>query len=104
MESGGGFPGDILGRVQGHDRLHGRAFHHALAGGPLGDLAALTLVGFNGGVELGQLAVVSAFLPVAYVLRASWLYRRLVFAGGSAAIALVASIWLAERVFDFKLL
>jgi len=89
----------------GFGLIHGFGFASVLTdlGLPQGSLL-LALVGFNGGVELGQLAVVSAFLPVAYALRASWLYRRLVFAGGSAAIALVASIWLAERVFDFKLL
>jgi hypothetical protein len=89
----------------GFGLIHGFGFASVLTdlGLPQGALL-LALVGFNGGVELGQLAVVGAFLPVAYVLRASWLYRRLVFSGGSAAIALVASIWLAERVFDFKLL
>jgi hypothetical protein len=89
----------------GFGLIHGFGFASVLTdlGLPQGALL-LALVGFNGGVELGQLAVVSAFLPVAYALRASWLYRRLVFLGGSAAIALVASIWLAERVFDFKLL
>jgi hypothetical protein len=36
-------------------------------------------------------------------MRASWAYRRLVFVGGSAAIALVAALWLVERAFDVKL-
>jgi hypothetical protein len=85
--------------------IHGFGFASVLTdlGLPQGALL-LALVGFNLGVELGQLAIVGAFLPLAYVLRGSWFYRRLVFSGGSAAIALVASIWLAERVFDFKLL
>jgi hypothetical protein len=85
--------------------IHGFGFASVLTdlGLPQGALL-LALVGFNLGVELGQLAIVGAFLPLAYVLRGSWFYRRLVFSGGSAAIVLVASIWLAERIFDFKLL
>jgi hypothetical protein len=85
--------------------IHGFGFASVLTdlGLPQGSLL-LALVGFNLGVEAGQLAIVSAFLPFAYALRASWFYRRLVFYGGSAAIALVAAVWLAERVLDMKLL
>ena len=64
----------------------------------------LALVGFNLGVEIGQLAIVSVFLPLAYAMRASWFYRRLVFVGGSLAISAVASVWLVERAFNVKLL
>ena len=84
--------------------IHGFGFASVLAdlGLPQGALL-LALVGFNLGVEVGQLAIVAAFLPFAYALRGSWFYRRLVFAGGSAAIALVAAVWLAERALDVKL-
>ena len=34
----------------------------------------LALVGFNLGVEAGQLAIVAAFLPLAYALRGTWLF------------------------------
>jgi hypothetical protein len=84
--------------------IHGFGFASVLAdlGLPQGALL-LALVGFNLGVEAGQLAIVAAFLPLAYSLRRSWFYRRLVFAGGSAAIALVAAVWLVERALDMKL-
>jgi len=36
-------------------------------------------------------------------LQGSWFYRRVVFTGGSAAIALVALVWLPERALDMKL-
>ena len=65
---------------------------------------ALALVGFNVGVECGQLAIVAVFLPVAFALRETWFYRRLTFRFGSAAVLLVAAVWMAERLFDFKLL
>ncbi len=84
--------------------IHGFGFASVLAdlGLPQGALL-LALVGFNLGVEVGQLAIVAVFLPLAYFLRGSWFYRRVVFAGGSAAITLIALVWLAERALDVKL-
>ena len=85
--------------------LHGFGFAGALAdlGLPPGSLA-LSLAGFNIGVELGQLAIVAAFLPVAFALRSTWTYRRVVLAGGSTAIVAIAGAWLVERAFDVSLL
>jgi len=53
--------------------IHGFGFASVLRdlGLPQGALL-IALVGFNLGVEVGQLAIVSAFLPIAYALRASW--------------------------------
>ncbi|MEO8344125.1 MAG: HupE/UreJ family protein [Betaproteobacteria bacterium] len=84
--------------------LHGFGFAGALAdlGLPTGGLA-LSLAGFNVGVELGQLAIVAVFLPIAFALRSTWAYRRVVLAGGSAIIATVAGVWLVERAFDVPL-
>jgi hypothetical protein len=84
--------------------LHGFGFASVLAAPDL-PLRSLTtaLGGFNAGVESGQLALVAGFLPLAYLARRSWLYQRLTLIGGSALIAVVAGIWLVERVFDVKL-
>ena len=84
--------------------IHGFGFASVLTdlGLPQGTLL-LALVGFNLGVETGQLAIVAAFLPAAFLLRRGGFYRRVVFTGGSAAIALVAAVWLAERALDVKL-
>jgi len=85
--------------------IHGFGFASVLRDLGLPQNALLiALVGFNLGVEGGQLAIVSAFLPVAYLLRATWFYRRLVFIGGSLAIVGVAGIWLVERAFDMKII
>ena len=62
------------------------------------------LVGFNLGVEAGQLAIVSVFLPLAYGLRRSWFYRCLTLKLGSIGIALIAATWMSERLFNFKVL
>lgn len=85
--------------------VHGFGFASVLAdlGLQPGALAA-SLVGFNLGVEIGQLAIVAAFLPLAYLMRSTWFYRRVVLVGGSGAIMLVAALWLGERLFDLKLL
>ncbi len=85
--------------------IHGFGFATVLGdlGLPAGSLA-LALVGFNLGVEAGQLAIVAGFLPLAWWLRATPFYQRGVLLGGSAVIAVLAAIWLVERVFDIKLI
>ncbi len=89
----------------GFGLVHGFGFASVLIdlGLPQGALA-LALLGFNLGVEVGQLAIVTVFLPSAYLLRRSAFYRSAVLRGGSMLIALVAAVWLAERLFNFKLL
>jgi hypothetical protein len=85
--------------------IHGFGFASVLT--ELGlpkDALVLSLLGFNLGVEIGQLAIVAVFLPVAYVLRNTVLYRKGVFVGGSILTMLVALVWLAERVFNLKLI
>ncbi len=89
----------------GFGLVHGFGFASVLVdlGLPQGALA-LALLGFNLGVEGGQLAIVAAFLLLAYPLRRSVSYRRVVLLGGSLLIAVVAAAWLAERALNLKLL
>jgi hypothetical protein len=85
--------------------VHGFGFASVLADlGLPRDALALALVGFNLGVEAGQLAIVAAFLPLAFALRRSAFYRRVVLWGGSLAIAALAAVWFAERAFGLPLL
>jgi hypothetical protein len=56
------------------------------------------LLGFNCGVELGQLSVVAAALLLVGWFRSSQRYRALVTIPASLAIALVAIVWTVERV------
>jgi len=89
----------------GFGLIHGFGFASGLSDmGITRENLAVTVLGFNLGVEAGQLAIVSAFLPVAYALRVSWVYPRIVLAGGSCAIVLVAAVWLVERAFNLKLI
>ena len=85
--------------------VHGFGFASVLADLGLPRGALLTaLVAFNLGVELGQLAIVALFLPLAWWLRDSWMYRRLALYAGSAAVAMLAIAWLLERALDVSLL
>jgi len=79
--------------------LHGFGFSSVLAdaGLPRGRLLA-SLLGFNVGVEIGQLAIVALFVPLALLLRRTPAYRRVALVGGSLGIAAVASVWFVARV------
>ena len=80
--------------------IHGLGFASVLADlglQPGGLLQAL--VGFNIGVEIGQLGIVAVLMPVSYVLRGTVFYRRLVLPGGAAAIGCLALYWIGLRAF-----
>jgi hypothetical protein len=99
----------VVGRLWmvafGFGLVHGFGFASVLADlGLPRDALAVALAGFNVGVELGQLAIVVAFLPLAFALRRSTFYQRWVMVGGSIAIALMASLWLIERASAIKLI
>jgi hypothetical protein len=83
--------------------VHGVGFAEVLTGLGLPLRALLlALVGYNLGVEIGQLAIVLAFLPMAYYMRGTSFYRRIIFSGGSALASLVAALWLVDRVFQLR--
>lgn len=87
----------------GFGLVHGLGFASVLSDLALPDSARLWgLLGFNLGVELGQLAIVGVFLPLSYGLSRYGLYETAVLKAGSVAIALLASAWLLERAFDWK--
>ena len=89
----------------GFGLIHGFGFASVLA--ELGlpqETLVLSLVGFNLGVEVGQLAIVAVFLPMIFWLRNTPAYRRGIFVGGSLLVMAVALVWLAERVLDLQLI
>jgi hypothetical protein len=84
--------------------VHGLGFANVLIGLGLPQGARmLSLVGFNSGVEIGQLAIVAIFLPLAYWLRHTWLYQRLIVTLGSALIAALAAVWALQRSLELDL-
>ena len=85
--------------------IHGLGFAAVLLDLGLPDnLRLLGLVGFNLGVEAGQLAIVGVILPLAYGLSRFRLYSPVVLKFGSVCIAGVAFLWLAERSFNLQLI
>lgn len=85
--------------------VHGFGFANVLIDLGLSDFSlAISLLGFNLGVELGQIVIVLAFLPIAFWLRHTAFYRSIIYRTGSAAIAAVAAIWFYERVANVEIL
>jgi HupE / UreJ protein len=83
----------------GFGLVHGFGFASVLSDLDLsGGATALALIGFNCGVEAGQLAIVALFLPLAFLLRHTLLYRRVLLLGGSLTIALLGALWMVERI------
>jgi hypothetical protein len=78
--------------------VHGFGFANVLLDlGLPSDQLAIALGGFNLGVELGQIAIVLLFLPLAWWLRNTLFYRWVVVVGGSLTIAVLGIIWTLQR-------
>ena len=88
----------------GFGLIHGFGFASVLADLGLPTASkGIALLGFNVGVELGQLVIVALALPLIFVIRNQPLYRPVVLGTGSIVIGLVASIWFIERLSDLNL-
>lgn len=81
--------------------LHGLGFASVLGEFGLPEGAFMpALIGFNIGVELGQLAVIcGAFALVGYWFGKKPWYRRVIAVPASAGIAVVGVFWVVQRVF-----
>jgi hypothetical protein len=88
----------------GFGLIHGFGFASVLVDLGLPQNALLlALFSFNLGVEVGQLAIVALVMPLAYVLRQTWLYPRVIVRFGSLMIVAMATVWLLERGFGLAL-
>jgi hypothetical protein len=89
----------------GFGLVHGLGFASVLADLDLPrDALLLALLGFNLGVEVGQLALVGLFFALAWALRrldVTW--PRWATPLPACGIAIVAAIWFVERAFDVAL-
>ncbi len=87
----------------GFGLIHGFGFANVLMDlGLPKETLLIALVSFNIGVEIGQLTIVSGFLPFAYSIRKTSLYKKFILLGGSFIICSVAFAWFIERVFNLK--
>jgi hypothetical protein len=89
----------------GFGLIHGFGFASALTDLRLGASSlAATLFGFNFGVELGQLAIVFVFVPMAFALRKTNFYQEVALRYCSLLIAALAGAWFFERALDRRIL
>ena len=89
----------------GFGLVHGFGFANVLSALSLpGDAQVLALLGFNIGVEIGQLAIVAAVLPLLVLLGRDPASSRATLKFGSVAILALGCLWLVERSLGFTLL
>ena len=80
--------------------IHGLGFAGALSAFDLDPTSlVIGLLGFNVGVEFGQLAVIALVFGATFWLTEEKAYRKWVVVPGSALIALMGIYWTIERVF-----
>ena len=82
--------------------FHGFGFASVLGDlGLSGEYLTISLLGFNIGVELGQLAIIFGIFPILYFIRKTKAYPKiLVF--GSVFLILISLNWCIERIFDIS--
>ena len=95
-----GFPPTRLAVVFIFGLIHGLGFAGALSEFNLepGSLIA-GLLGFNLGVEFGQLAVIGLALILTLGIKDPKTYRTLIVIPGSVLIAVAGVYWTIERIF-----
>ena len=85
--------------------IHGFGFASVLADLNLPSSSLiLSLLGFNIGVEIGQLILVAIVIPLAYLSRGRAAYPRFALQSGSIVIAAVSLGWLLERSLNLQLM
>jgi len=82
--------------------FHGFGFASVLGDLGLGtDHLVLSLLGFNVGVEIGQVAIIAAIFPILFLLRRLRIYD-FAFRMASVGLIAIAMLWVAERSMGFN--
>jgi HupE / UreJ protein len=98
------FRGRIWLVVFGFGLFHGFGFAGALEEmGLLRENLGLSLFGFNLGVELGQLAIVTLLFPILFASRRLVAYRQLLLPAAATMMIVISIGWVLERAFDVEL-
>ena len=85
--------------------IHGFGFANVLSEfGLYQQSLLLSLLGFNIGVEIGQLLIVLTVVPLIFYLRYTLIYQKFILIYGSALIFIISLLWLFERAFDVKII
>ena len=84
--------------------FHGAGFADVLLSMNIhADYLPLTLLGFNLGVEIGQIAIILVFFPLLFLVRSNRLYLRFGIQAIASGFIVVAGYWFIERAFDVDL-
>lgn len=87
----------------GFGLFHGFGFASVLGGiGLTGEFMVLSLLGFNLGVEIGQIAIIGIMFPILYLIRKSRFYPYVIIYG-SILLILISFYWFTERAFEIDL-
>ncbi|HEX6047648.1 MAG TPA: HupE/UreJ family protein, partial [Gemmatimonadaceae bacterium] len=82
--------------------FHGFGFASVLGDIGLGtDHLVLSLLGFNLGVEIGQVAIIAAIFPVLFFVR-RWRVYNWGLRVASVGLMAIGLLWAAERTFGFN--
>ncbi|MEM6640918.1 MAG: HupE/UreJ family protein [Pseudomonadota bacterium] len=90
--------------IFGFGLFHGFGFASILGGiGIPPKYLVHSLLGFNLGVELGQVVIVCALFPILFALRRQTIYIKGLMRIGAVALIVVALYWFIERGFEIDL-
>jgi hypothetical protein len=86
--------------IFGFGLFHGLGFASVMQDLPyrIGNLNKV-LIGFNVGVEIGQIVIVALVFPAIFLLRKTSLYKPVILTGGSLVLIAIATWWFIERAF-----
>ncbi len=62
-----------------------------------------SLLGFNVGVEIGQLAIVGVLFPILFILARFQVYTRFLLPAGAILLIAISMYWFVERAFNIDL-
>ena len=84
--------------------FHGFGFASVLGEkGLSGDFMILSLLGFNVGVEIGQVLIICLAFPILFILRPFKIYPKIILFYGSILLIIISLYWGIERGFDVDL-
>lgn len=87
----------------GFGLFHGFGFASVLGDlGLTGEYMVLSLLGFNLGVEIGQLAIIAVVFPILFFLRNTKYYGQ-ILVYGSLLLIVISLYWMIERGFDIDM-
>ena len=84
--------------------FHGAGFASVLLSMDIhSDYLFLTLLGFNVGVEFGQMGIVALAVPLLFLIRTQPIYLRFGMQFGGFALIAIGSYWFVERALGIDL-